>query len=194
MARRTEHVASTRDSILAAADELYRERGIAVTTIKDVALRADVARATVVNHFGGRDALARAVLDGIVESLSIPTPSIFDGARSTQERVRRLVVAMFDFYDRSTPWFELFRGERKSTPALVKEEQRFWEGIQVLYQKALGPFAAHKLTYGTVLGLTNPATLGALRQSGLSLSEASSTIGDLLAELLNRPAPRRRRR
>jgi len=93
---------------------------------------------------------------------------------------------MFDFYDRSTPWFELFRGERKSTPALKEGEQRFWEGIQGLYVNALGPHAADRLVYSTVLGLTNPATLGALRESGLSLTEASTAVGDVLADLVSR--------
>jgi AcrR family transcriptional regulator len=194
MARRAEQTASTREDIITAATALYRERGVAQTTIKDVALRADVARATVLNHFGSRDAMARAVLDGIAESLAIPAGSIFISARSTEERIRRLVVAMFDFYDRSTPWFELFRGERASTPALIKGERRYWEGIRGLYAEALGPFAANKLIYGTVLGLTNPATLTALRQSGLSLNEASTVIGDLLTELLQPPAPRSSRR
>ncbi len=166
MALRAEQTASTREDIIAAAIQLYREQGIASTSMKEVALRADVARATVLNHFGDRDALAGT----------------------------RLVAALFDFYDRSTPWFELFRGERESIPALIKGEQRFWEGIQPLYDKALGPLARHRLIYSTILGLTNPATLGALRQSGLSLIEASSAIGDLLAELLSRPRPRRIRR
>ena len=194
MALRAEQTASTREDIIAAAIQLYRERGIASTSMKEVALRADVARATVLNHFGDRDALAGAALDRIAESLAIPTQNIFDGARSTHERVTRLVAALFDFYDRSTPWFELFRGERESIPALIKGEQRFWEGIQPLYDKALGPLARDRLIYSTILGLTNPATLGALRQSGLSLIEASSAIGDLLAELLSRPRPRRIRR
>jgi AcrR family transcriptional regulator len=139
MALRAEQTASTGEDIIAAATELYSERGVANTTIRDVALRADVARATVLNHFGGREALARAVLDGIADSLAVPTDSIFNGARSTQERVRRLVDAMFDFYERSTPWFALFRGELESTPALIEGEQRFWEGIQALYANALGP-------------------------------------------------------
>jgi AcrR family transcriptional regulator len=194
MARRAEHVASTRDRIIAATTELYGQRGIAHTTIKDVAVRADVARATVLNHFGSRDALASAVLDGITESLAIPTDSIFDGVRSTAERLRRLVAAMFEFYDRSTPWFDLFREQYDSVPALKRGEQRFWQGIQALYAQALGPYASNKLTYGTVLGLTNPATLGALRQSGLSLVEASTAIGDVLVQLVNQPAPRPKRR
>jgi AcrR family transcriptional regulator len=194
MALRAEQTAATREDIIAAATELYRERGIAGTSIKDVGLRADVARATVLNHFGDRDALAGAVLDRIAESLAIPTKNIFDGARSTHERVRRLVAALFDFYDRSSPWFELFRGELESTPVLIQGEQRFWEGIQPLYVDALGPLAHDRLIYSTILGLTNPSTLGALRKSGLSLGEASSTIADVLAELLNRRTPRRRHR
>jgi AcrR family transcriptional regulator len=193
MGRRVEHIASTRQGIITAATDLYRERGIARATIKDVAVRADVARATVLNHFGTRDALVRVVLDGIAESLAIPTESIFDGVHSTPERLRRLVTEMFNFYERSTPWFEQFREQYDSVPALKEGERRFWEGIQVLYAKALGPLAADKITLGMVLGLTNPATLGALRQSGLSLSEASIAIGDVLAELVKRPAPRVKR-
>jgi AcrR family transcriptional regulator len=186
MARRAETVASTRDAILAAAAEVYRQRGIAGTTTKDIALRAGVSRATVLNHFGSREDVARAVVAGVTASLKVPDEGIFAGARSRADRVRRLVAALFEFYERSAPWYELFRGELGAVPALKEGEQRFWADVQALYTAALGNRASDRKLYATVVGLTNPSTLDALRQSGLTLSEASVTIGDVLAGLVAR--------
>src|SRR5258708_38855073 len=110
MALRAEQTASTREDIIAAAIQLYREQGIASTSMKEVALRADVARATVLNHFGDRDALAGAALDRIAESLAVPTQNIFARAPSTHARTTRLGATPVHFYDPRTPWAAVRRG------------------------------------------------------------------------------------
>lgn len=46
------------DMLLVTADALFRERGIAGTTVDDIAEAADVARQTVFNHFPYKEAFA----------------------------------------------------------------------------------------------------------------------------------------
>jgi AcrR family transcriptional regulator len=60
---RDEQAARTRVRIVRAADELFRERGYAKATIKDIAERADVARDTVHAVFGTKAALIPAIID-----------------------------------------------------------------------------------------------------------------------------------
>ena len=190
MARRATQVSSTRQRILDSAVALYSKKGIARTTLGEIAAGADVARATVLNHFGTGDGVVRAALDRIAASLLVPGVEIFEGARSRAERARRLVHAMFEFYDRSTPWFELFRGEIASVPALREGERQFWEAIQPLYEGAFGALTHDRRAMATLATLTGPATLGALRQAGLSLSEAAEEMGDVVAAMLAQRRPR----
>lgn len=191
MERRAEQVAVTRDAIIDAATALYRERGIRATSMQEVARRADVAPGTVLNHFRTPETLTRAVLDRIARSLEVPTGTIFRGARSRPERIRRLVAALFDFYDRSSAWFEVFRGEFGTVPILQEGERQFWGAIQGLWSSALSPLPQSGLAWAAVMGLTSPATLGALRGAGLSVAQASEVIGDLAADAVDRYGRRR---
>lgn len=186
MAGRTAQVARTRARIVTAALALYRERGIAGTSMQQVARRADVAPATVLNHFSSADALAEAVVDRIVGSLRMPDDREWTAERTRAARARRLVREMFAFYDRSTPWFELFRGEMGKIPALRRGERRFWAEIGELYARTFGPALEDRRVRGAVFGLTSPATLGALREAGLSVGEASELVGDMLVRRVER--------
>ena len=70
--RRAASAADTRKRIRDSALDLYRERGVASTTVQAIAERADVSRGTVVNHFGGADGVLNAVLDEVVPGLEVP--------------------------------------------------------------------------------------------------------------------------
>ena len=60
---REEQAARTRMRILDAASELFLERGYALTTMKDIAARADVARDTVHAIFGSKARVLTALID-----------------------------------------------------------------------------------------------------------------------------------
>jgi AcrR family transcriptional regulator len=60
---RDEQAARTRTRILEAASELFLERGYARTTIKDIAVYADVARDTVHAIFGNKARVLTALID-----------------------------------------------------------------------------------------------------------------------------------
>ena len=183
MSVRAEAVESTRARIVEAAAELYRMKGITNTTVGEVAQRADVARATVLNHFGGRESLAKAAIERLVGSLDIPTPAIFEGSTGVPDRLRRLVSALYGLYDRSEPLFTAFRDELQKRGPLRRREKRFWGQIRPLYDAALGPQRRNRRLLSTVAGLTSPATLAALKAAGLSMHEAAEVVGDLLAGL-----------
>ena len=194
MRRRAEQRASTRERILSAAGSLYTERGIRATSVLEVARRADVSPGTVLNQFGTKDGLASAVLEGVASSLELPTAGIFRGARTRPERVRRLVTELFALYDRSTAWFEVFGNEYDVVPALRVAAEGFWKQMEVLYAEALGSLIEDELVRGTVVGLSSPATLGAMREAGLSLGQAAAVIGDLLVRAVERASRRTKRR
>ncbi|UVO13218.1 TetR/AcrR family transcriptional regulator [Mycobacterium sp. SVM_VP21] len=58
-------------AILAAAAELFAERGPAATSIRDIAARAKVNHGLVFRHFGAKDRLVGAVLDHLGGELTV---------------------------------------------------------------------------------------------------------------------------
>ena len=61
---------ATRERVLAAASEAFLERWYDDVTIAEVARRAGVSGQTVINHFGGKEALAAAAHARLGEELS----------------------------------------------------------------------------------------------------------------------------
>ena len=93
LGRRAALKADTRARIVSAALEIYRDRGLAGASNLAIARAADVAPATVRNHFPEPDGLARAVFEAVLAELRIPTSAIFDGHPGLADRVERLARA-----------------------------------------------------------------------------------------------------
>ena len=60
---------ATRERILEAALDLFGERGLTGTTVRDIAQRAKVNVAAISYHFGGKDELYRAVATSVIGSI-----------------------------------------------------------------------------------------------------------------------------
>src|SRR6476469_4976582 len=89
LGRREAPKAETRARILDAAVAIFRERGMAAASNLAVAKAADVAPATVRNHFPGPRDLSDAVFDQVLGKLAPPTPAIFEGGGALPDRIGR---------------------------------------------------------------------------------------------------------
>ena len=185
MSVRAEQAAQTRERILDAALTCYREVGISATSLQAVARRAHVSAATVLNHFGSADELARIVIDRLAATLHIPDDSEWP-ERARPARVQRLVYEMFEFYERSRPWFDIFRAELDVDPALREGEAGFWEAIGQLYGRVFAGALEEDRVRGAVFGLTAPSAFVALRDAGLSVEDAAELIADALNRAVER--------
>jgi AcrR family transcriptional regulator len=193
MTTRAADAARTRERILDAALAEYRERGISATSLNAIARRAGVAAATVLNHFGSAEGVAEAVIDRLQGSLRLPDDRKW-GVRARDARVRRLVREVFAFWDRSTPWFEVFRAELGDVAVLREGVEEFWTSLAELYARVFGAALEDGRIRGAVFGLTHPTTFTALRESGLSVEDAAELVADSLVRLVRRersPATRR---
>ena len=185
--RRAEAATATRERVIAAAAELYRERRIAGATLQAIAQRADVSRGTILNHFGGTSGLLEAVLDHVMSTLDLPDERVFEGAADVDERIRRFVDALLRFYDRTAEWWEVF-GSEMDHPTLQARETTFWVAIGRAQAAALGPLAKDRLVAAAVTGFVHPAMLGTMRAAGATLEEVVEIIRDAIVDMVRRRA------
>ncbi|WP_394768439.1 TetR family transcriptional regulator [Lacisediminihabitans sp.] len=66
---KTERGRQTRETLIAAARALFAERGYDATSIEAVLEQTDVSRGALYHHFGGKEELFAAVLDGIYDTI-----------------------------------------------------------------------------------------------------------------------------
>jgi AcrR family transcriptional regulator len=186
---------ATRARIVAAAAELFRVQGVIGTTIRQVAVAADVSPGTVRNHFGTIDALAEAVAEHVMATLEMPTAAIFDGLVDIGARVTALARAMAAYYVRSQPWYRMDQLDDRPVRAWTDARARYDAAFVDLVHEALGPLAHDDDAVSMVMTLVGPTALVGLTASGRSAEEAARLVGEVLATwLAGRGRATRRRR
>ena len=164
--------AEVRARIVAAALAIYRDRGLAAASNLAIARAADVAPATVRNHFPEPGDLARAVFDVVLEELEIPTSEIFEGADDLRSRIIRLAEALADFYDRSAPWWRAYEREPELIQAWGAGVDQYYADVETLMRAGLGDLGHDEQSVAVVASIIGPPTFFALRGRGLSSDEA----------------------
>jgi AcrR family transcriptional regulator len=87
--RRQRKRQAVHDSLLTAARELFEERGIARTTIDDIAAAADVARQTVFNHFPYKEAFALELGSALIQTAAHRTQALLESGAPAVEALYR---------------------------------------------------------------------------------------------------------
>lgn len=179
LGKRADAKADTRARIIAAAVDIYRDRGMAAASNLAIARAADVAPATIRNHFADPSQLASAVFDKVLVELRPPGQEIFDGTEGIANRIRLLATELASFYERSEPWWRAYQREPALIEAWSSGVDRYYRDVDDLMQAALGPLAADERALAVVAAVIGPPTFFALRARGLSSEQAV----DLGAEL-----------
>jgi len=115
---RAESQRETRDRIAGTTAELHEEKGVAQTTVAEIARRAGVTRLTVYNHFADLSELLPACA-AHYES-SHPMPDLGDVLALAQpgERVRGALVRLYGWYRETEPMYGKLFSDRASVPEL----------------------------------------------------------------------------
>ena len=121
---RAETQRETRERIAAAAAGLHEEKGVASTTVAEIARRAGVTRLTVYNHFPALDDLLPACAAHYGQRHPIPDLSEALAIQDDRERVRVTLAAFYAWYREVEPMF----GKLFSDRATVPELDRFMSG------------------------------------------------------------------
>ena len=115
---RAESQRETRERIARSAAELHEEKGVARTTVAEVARRAGVTRLTVYNHFAGLSELLPACAAHY--TVLHPWPDFADAfaLEDPGERVRATLAGLYGWYRETEPMFGKLFSDRASVPEL----------------------------------------------------------------------------
>jgi AcrR family transcriptional regulator len=120
---RAESQRETRDRIARVAMELHEEKGVARTTVAEIARRAEVTRLTVYNHFAD---LAELIPACSAHYAALHPAPDFAGALALEDPGERVAAALTLLYG----WYretEAMLGKLFSDRAAVPELDRFME-------------------------------------------------------------------
>jgi len=177
LGRRAESAGDTRRRIVAATRALHVEQGVAATTVRQIARRADVSVGTVYHHFPTYDDVIRACGQLTFALVRPPADTIFAGCRSTRARIERLTHELFACYGRF-PDLESVRCDRKKLPVLDQEMSKFDQHLAALVRQAVAP--AGERIQRMARALTDAGVYRTLTSQGLSTSEAADQVAALL--------------
>lgn len=88
--RRAETTQESRRLLVAAATDLFAERGYRQTTFEDIATRSGVSRGSIPGHFGNKEGLLAAVVEHVIDELMANASALEPGAL---DRALHAVVA-----------------------------------------------------------------------------------------------------
>ena len=108
----------TRDRIARAAAELHEEKGVAQTTVAEIARRAGVTRLTVYNHFADLSELIPACSAHYMELHPLPDLDSVLALEDPGERVRAVLGRLYGWYRETEPMFGKLFSDRASVPEL----------------------------------------------------------------------------
>ncbi len=136
MATQGERRADTRQRLLDAAAELFAERGIEGSSVDAIAEKAERTSGAVYDHFGGKDGLLFALLEGWVDDVAVVIGAELATATSLDERLASLWRNVSDPPTGGGHWIalehELWSYAARNAPArehLARRYRAAWEGV-----------------------------------------------------------------
>jgi AcrR family transcriptional regulator len=113
--------AETRQRIVEATVELHETLGPAKTTIKAIADRAGVQRATVYNHFPDLEALFEACNAHYYKRHPMPDPASWASIASPLERFRVALRELYAWYEQTEPMLSSGIRDIDAVPPAARE-------------------------------------------------------------------------
>lgn len=103
-----------RSQLLGVAREVFAEKGYDGASVEELALRADVSKPVVYEHFGGKEGIYAVVVDREVEHLSAVLITAIERGGHPRTIVDRAALALLTYIEENTDGFRILLGE---TPA-----------------------------------------------------------------------------
>jgi AcrR family transcriptional regulator len=195
--RRAKHEARTRRRIIEAAVKLHGSVGPARTTIKDVAAEAGVQRATVYRHFPDLESLFASCSAHWASLNPPPDPATWDQITGPDERLRRALTELYDWYEWAEPMLVNVRRDAPLVPAMAGPSaatQRRFEALHSALMSGRRNQGRARVRVAAAIGhaLDFPTWRSLAREQGLKRDEVVALMSALVAAAagVRRPAGR----
>jgi len=96
-----------RQQLVEVGRELFARRGYEATSIEEVASSADVSKPVVYEHFGGKEGLYEAVVDGEMRQLLERFESALSSRGHPRELLERAALVLLDYIEDDTDGFRV---------------------------------------------------------------------------------------
>lgn len=159
MAKASKTAPDTADRILAAADQEFCESGFDGTSVRDIAERAGVNKASVFYHYGGKEALFERVLQGYYQTHQSALASNLAGVSDLAGGVHRVIDTYLDFMAENRRYARLIQhqvaGSEAHHPLIERNLRALFESTRAILESLApsdGPLASRHF-FVTVSGM-----------------------------------------
>lgn len=141
MQGRAKTQSETRERIVLATMQMHDERGVAAVSFVDIAKRAGIGVATIYRHFPTLGSLVAACGAHVWKEMDPPVPERasepFEGITGTEERLKRLVDEIDQFYRRGAVRLAAAHADRHLIPELDGFLEAVEAGVAALVREAV---------------------------------------------------------
>ncbi|MGV0835566.1 TetR family transcriptional regulator KstR2 [Mycolicibacterium thermoresistibile] len=127
-----------RDELLQLAAEMFAERGLRATTVRDIADSAGILSGSLYHHFASKEEMVDEVLRGFLDWLFDRYREIVDTEPNPLERLKGLFMASFEAIEHRHAQVVIYQDEAKrlsSQPRFAyvdernKEQRKMWMDV-----------------------------------------------------------------
>ncbi|MGB3303314.1 TetR/AcrR family transcriptional regulator [Gordonia sp. (in: high G+C Gram-positive bacteria)] len=104
---------SRRDELLGIAGQLFADRGLRSTTVRDIADAAGILSGSLYHHFDSKESMVDELLRDFLDSLFASYREIVEAKMSATDTIRALVVASFEAIDARHTAVAIYQNEAR---------------------------------------------------------------------------------
>ncbi|CAM2069984.1 TetR family transcriptional regulator [Sulfidibacter corallicola] len=164
----TSHVKDRRQELLQAAARLFREKGFAKTTVRDISRAVGLQSGSLFHHFATKEDILYGLMVDVIELNTARLQRAFDEADSAASRVLALIRAELEAIHGETrdamtvlvfEWRQLTEGRREDVLNLRDRYEALWlralEGLAAEGRTAVESFTLRRLLVGAISWTVN---------------------------------------
>ncbi|MBN9289176.1 MAG: hypothetical protein BGO43_10080 [Gammaproteobacteria bacterium 39-13] len=128
---------NTRKRLERCALSLFVKKGVAATTIKDIANKAGVAEGTLYRHYESKDELAQHLFSSAYEEVSLQLKNIAQTHPTFEEKIKAMVHFFCEKYDEDPILFNyLLLAQHNQLKIIHEKEVSAHEFLVVIFNEA----------------------------------------------------------
>ncbi len=111
-----------REDILAAASQVFAEKGFHDAQVSQIATRAEVSLASVYQYFESKESMFEAVVSGVASAIDIAIRQRVEGVADPSLRLLAVGDAMFDCFEQNRDLLRIYARATQGVPWRASDE------------------------------------------------------------------------